>query len=934
MSKKKTWVGVGTSLVTAAALTWPGAGVGFAGTTVAVGAGSYTTALPAGQTGVQGAIYKTANVTGAMPTNDWWSSVAWEQYSDAMFPHPLAVQAGQSGLALGYPTQSAASNTMYGSMQNDMTLGTVAGTYPDTKVDGYSDWTVSMLWSNGANSMRVTSGHGLPFVYSTFAGTTPKLTFGSTPTVWSGGNGSNVLGVTVNGRHYALFGPTGSAWSGVGTSTLTNNLGGKNYLSIAVLPDNSAATLNAFKAYAYSFVTDTKVSWSYNASTSKVSTTYNVTTTPKEGTQTGTIMALYPHEWKSTTTPLSSYTYDSIRGTMKTVTGSSFTTALTYQGITPYLPPVGDYDAATLNNYVEQVRTEVNNHNFGTSADSYWGGKYLQRISNLVPVAQQLGNTAAVNNFESFLESKLSEYLKATDSTGAVKANNLFYYDNNWGTLIGYPASYGSNNELNDHHFHYGYWIRAAAEVARNNPAWAQSGNWGGMVNTVVKDIANWDRTDTSFPFLRNFDPYAGHSWASGHAKFGDGNNQESSSEAVNAWAALILWGEQTGNTQIRDLGIYLYTTETQAVNQYWFNVDGTNFKPGFNHNYSSMIWGGKSDYATWFTADVQKIRGINILPVTAASNYLGYSPTYSANFLNQLKAENGNSNAWTSWADILWEYQALYDPAGAIALFNANPGYTPEEGESKAHTYHWLHELNVLGQLDTTVTANTPLYAVYKKGTTRNYVAYNASSTAKTVTFSDGKTLSVPANSIATSAAPNNGGGGGGGTDPTPSTGNLFYVKSGGALSTTAGTTALTDTIASAGGVNHDGTPTNPSVYTISNVSGTYDSTKATGFDLFVDAGANIADGVQAQVQYDFTGDGTWDRTETYSYFPTNDVVGFEDYKQTQGLQSASGTFQNLSNGKVRIQVWNAIGNSATTLRVNAGTSEGSQSKLTIPFN
>jgi endoglucanase Acf2 len=913
--------------MTAAALTLPGTGA-FAGT-ITVGAGSYTNTLPAGQTGVQGAIYKTANVTGAMPTNDWWSSVAWKQYSDAMFPHPLSVQAGINGFTMGYPVQSAAANTMYGSMMNDLTLGSSAGTYPDTKVDGYSDWTVSMLFSNGTNSMRVTTGHGLPFVYSTFVNSTPKLTFASAPTVWSGANGSNVLGITINGHHYALFGPTGSAWSGVGTSTLTNNLGGKDYLSIALLPDNTAATLNAYKTYAYSFVTDTKVTWGYNSATSKVNTTYNITTTPKEGTQTGTIMALYPHQWKSATTPLSSYTYDSVRGTLKTITGSSFTTAMTYQGITPYLPPVGTYDSATLNNYVEQVRTEANNHNFGTSADSYWGGKYLQRISNLVPVAQQLGNTAAVSNFESFLENTLSTYLKATDSAGASKANNLFYYDTNWGTLIGYPASYGSNNELNDHHFHYGYWIRAAAEVARNNPTWAASGNWGGMVNMLIKDIANWDRADTSFPFLRNFDPYAGHSWAAGHAMFADGNNQESSSEAINAWAALILWGEQTGNTAIRDLGIYLYTTEVQAINQYWFNIDGTNFKPGYNHNYSSMIWGGKADYATWFTADVQKIRGINVLPVTPASNYLGYSPVYSSNWITQLKAENGNSNAWTSWADILWEYQAMYDPAGAIALYNANPGYLPEEGESKAHTYHFLHEMNALGQIDTTVTANTPLYAVYKKGTTRNYVAYNASSTAKTVTFSDGKTLSVPANSIATSAAVNGGGGGGGTT-----TGNVLYLKSGGVLSTTAGTGASADTIASSGGVNHDGTPTNPTIYTITGLNGTYDSTKSTAFDLFVDAGANIADGVQAQVQYDFTGDGTWDRTETYQYFPTNDIVNWEDYTQARGLQSATGAFSNLSNGKVRIQVWNAIGNSATSVRVNAATTEGSVSKVNIPFN
>ena len=100
-------------------------------------------------------------------------------------------------------------------------------------------------------------------------------------------------------------------------------------------------------------------------------------------------------------------------------------------------------------------------------------------------------------------------------------------------TLIGSKPSYGSDGQLNDHHFHYGYFIRAAAEVARLDPTWVEK--WGGMVELLIRDIASTNREDLLFPHLRCFDVYAGHSWASGHAKFGDGNNQESSSESMNA---------------------------------------------------------------------------------------------------------------------------------------------------------------------------------------------------------------------------------------------------------------------------------------------------------------------------------------------------------------------------------------------------------------
>jgi len=160
------------------------------------------------------------------------------------------------------------------------------------------------------------------------------------------------------------------------------------------------------------------------------------------------------------------------------------------------------------------------------------------------------------------------------------------------------------------------------------------------------------------------------------------------------------------------------------------------------------------------------------------------------------------------------------------------------------------------------------------------------------------------------------------------------LYALTGNLLSLTAGANAVSDVIPSAGGVNHDGIPTNPVIYTISGLTRTYNAAQTTQYNLYVDAGAGVGDGVQAQVQYDFTGDGTWDRTETYNYFATDPVTGWELYTQASGVKSATGTFANLSNGKVRIQVWNAIGNTTTSLRVSATAAQGQQSRVTIPFN
>ncbi len=166
----------------------------------------------------------------------------------------------------------------------------------------------------------------------------------------------------------------------------------------------------------------------------------------------------------------------------------------------------------------------------------------------------------------------------------------------------------------------------------------------GRMVKLLIRDMASGDRNDPLFPFLRNFDPYAGHSWASGHARFGDGNNNESSSEAMNAWCGMILWGEATGDRTIRDLGVYLYTTEMNAIEEYWFDVHRENHPKSYTPSAVTMVWGGKGVDATWFSARPEHIHGINWLPITGGSLYLGRFPEYAKkNFRAPRQGERGN---------------------------------------------------------------------------------------------------------------------------------------------------------------------------------------------------------------------------------------------------------------------------------------------------
>jgi hypothetical protein len=164
----------------------------------------------------------------------------------------------------------------------DLRAGLVGMKSPDTRVASYSDWAVTAEWKAAGGALRATLGHGLPFVYLTK--TDPGAVFVRTADagkldVWHDANG--VLGLTIAGHHYGVFGPSGSAWARSGDS-FTSDLAGKDYFSVAVLPDAKPETLELFRRHAYAFVSKTSVSWRYDEAKAELETRFDVATAPRE----------------------------------------------------------------------------------------------------------------------------------------------------------------------------------------------------------------------------------------------------------------------------------------------------------------------------------------------------------------------------------------------------------------------------------------------------------------------------------------------------------------------------------------------------------------------------------------------------------------------------------------------------------------------------
>lgn len=518
-------------------------------------------------------------------------------------------------------------------------------------------------------------------------------------------------------------------------------------------------------------------------------------------------------------------------------------------------------------------------------------------------------------------------------------------------------------------------------------------------------------------------------------------------SEAVNAWTGMILLGAATGDTALRDAGIWLYTQETKGAAYYWFNEQPAWVNANAASTYPSWFaplrianeYDDKGDEATFFGTNPDFEHAIEFLPFTGGSLHLGLSPNYvQKNYNEDVAANIAAKKPAGDWPDLMAEYEALSNPATALTQWQAVTA--PTDGETLAHEYAWITSLQALGQVDSTVTANTPYYAVFNNAETISHVAFNPATSPATVTFSDGASLTLAAGTMASDsplvtsftfgagvvtvqppAAPT------GVTATaksateidlgwtiasgvtydvyrsttsgfTPSPGNMiasslnvasysdlgltasttyYYVveavNSGGNSPASSQVSAMTTAAGTGGAVSENntlylvggatvtspsllsftagtsgadyipannpqspGVVMNPLVYTITGVNGTYDSAMTTAFNLYVDAGTNVGEAAQVEVLYDLTGSGTFSRTELYSLFAANAAVDYEDYMQTSrgGLSSATGTLGNMTNGTIVIKVWSALpGANSAPIALSVGNNPSALSDLVIPF-
>ena len=597
------------------------------------------------------------------PTNKWFSGLVFGDHPQPVFPLPLSFGLTDQGFTFGVPPVNTTPDTI------DAPASTAIS------VNAHADHQIVSAYDESSVTIEQRDRSGRPIGTVLIAEGSPLVTFtAATPTVLALAEtytpaSANLWRTTVDTSEYGLSTTGRKSGNSLTLST------GQTAVWVAV-PRN--LSLKSISSYLSPLAA---TSLTYSTDPRFVSTTIGYRTV----NNSETLIVAMPHQQQ---TPLAALkctagSYPSVYGTLALCTGSS----LRWNSLT--IRPNSTLDVASLSPAQKsQLQTQISRDteaHVELPADTYFGGKALYRLANLLQLAKQLDVPTAASRLQTQLTDALQTW---TDPKGcSSRSTRCFVYDAKAKGIIGLAASFGSD-QFNDHHFHYGYFFYAASVAVQHDAKLAAK--LSPVLTLLAADLASGPNNG-AFPQRRVFDAYAGHSWASGFAPFAAGNNQESSSEAVAAWNGLALWAQATANVPLEQEAVWMMSAEAASANAYWTNFDIID--PVYRDYHPSIVslnWGSKRDYATWFSADPAAKLAILALPMAPISGYLGSDPHRVTENLAPATANGYNQ----SYGDYLLMYSALagkQQAAAALSQAENLPDQFIDPGNSRSYLLAWI---------------------------------------------------------------------------------------------------------------------------------------------------------------------------------------------------------------------------------------------------
>jgi len=555
----------------------------------------------------------------------------------------------------------------------------------------------NLLASNSASpAITVPLVQGMGFVTAIYNGVTPFIdssiffrTISPLPSPKTGVTKYKLLledgktwllyATATNGTGLALTSTSSSRLSAAGPFTGT--------IQVAKNPGDVATQEASYDSAAGSYPTSASISGSVDG----VSGSYTLSWT-KAGNGSPVIMNALPHHIQSMDATTSAgktgiQLQSTTHGTMTGVIGDSWTMVepdipanMTFApwiaagGSTAAIPAsaVAQINAAGTSELAQDMNAQSNLNSM------YYSGKALSKFGTAIYAIHDLtGDTALA-----------SSGLDKLKTAFAVFANNKqqypLVYESAWGGVVS-SAAYVTGNAgedfgnsyYNDHHFHWSYFVHAAAIIGYLDPTWIPANkDW---VNTLVRDAGNPIADDQYFPFSRSFDWFHGHSWAKGLFDSADGKDQESTSEDALFAYAMKMWGKTSGDANMEARGNLMLAVMKRSLSNY-FLLESTNTNQPANfigNKVTGILFENKVDHVTYFGANPEYIQGIHMLPIVPSSAYLRNQNFVAEEWKTYF--DNGRVDQVAGgWRGVLYSNLALIDAKASYGWFSG-PSFDPQ---------------------------------------------------------------------------------------------------------------------------------------------------------------------------------------------------------------------------------------------------------------
>ncbi|XP_010492440.1 PREDICTED: probable endo-1,3(4)-beta-glucanase ARB_01444 [Camelina sativa] len=634
-----------------------------------------------------------------LPTNSFFQNFTLKNGDQAEYFHPYIIKPSLSSLSISYPSLSHNSAFFYEAFNADITITGSDGPDPHSRkthlISSFSDLGVTLDFPS--SNLRFFLVRGSPFITFSVNSSITISTIHAVLSLTGNTSSTKYTAKLNNNQTWLIYASSPINLTKDGVSSINCGGGFSGIIRIAVLPNPNPSFETILDRFSCCYPVSGDADF-----TKPFALEYKW---DKRG-YGDLLMLAHPLHLKllsnndCSITVIENFKYSSIDGDLVGVVGDSW--VLKPDPVSVTWHSIKGVQEDSHQEIISALIKDVNalDSSAPVTNSSYFYAKLIARAARLALIAEEVCYLDVIPAIRTYLKNMIEPWLN-----GSFEPNG-FLYDSSWGGVITKQRSRDSGADFgfgiyNDHHYHLGYFVYAIAVLVKIDPLWGK--RYKPQAYSLIADYMTLGKrgagsgssSNSNYPRLRCFDLFKLHSWAGGLTEFADGRNQESTSEAVNAYYSAALLGLAYGDTHLVAAASTVLTLEIHAAKMWWQVKEGDTIYPQdftAENRVVGVLWSTKRDSGLWFAPKEWKEcrLGIQLLPLLPVSEVLFSDVTFVKQLVNWTMPALGREGVGEGWKGFVYALESIYDKDGAMEKVKGLNGF--DDGNSLSNLLWWIH--------------------------------------------------------------------------------------------------------------------------------------------------------------------------------------------------------------------------------------------------